>query len=49
MMEEVIVDERYKEPKAYNKSVLEEKACEFLKLIKQSDYKVIEQLNYTSA
>ena len=29
--------------------MLEEEACEFLKLIKQSDYKIIEQLNRTPA
>ena len=48
-MEEVIVKEGCKEPKAYKRDVSEEEACEFLKLIKQSDYKVIEQLNRTPA
>ena len=49
VIEEVIVEEGCKEPKAYNRSVSEEEAYEFLKLIKQSDYKVIEQLNRTPA
>ena len=47
MMEEVDVDEGHKKPKAYEKSVIEEKACEFLKFTKQSDYKKFKQLNRT--
>ena len=48
-MEETIVGKGHKEPEAYKKNVSEKEACEFLKLIKQSDYKVIEQLNRTPA
>ena len=47
-MEEIIVEEGCKEPKAYKRNVLEEEIYEFLKLIKQSDYKVIEQMNCKS-
>ena len=49
VMEEIIVEEGCKEPKAYKRNVLEDEAYEFLKFIKQSDYKVIEQLNHTPA
>ena len=47
VIEETIVKEGCKEPKAYKGSVLKEKAYELLKLIRQSDYKIIEQLNHT--
>ena len=42
VMKEVIVEEECKKTKAYKRNVSKEKACEFLKLIKQSDYKVVE-------
>ena len=43
------MEEGCKKPKAYKRNVLEEKACEFLKLIKQNNYKMINQLNHTPA
>ena len=42
------MEERCKEPRAYKRIMLEE-ACEFLKLIKQSDHNVIKHLNCTPA
>ena len=47
VMEEIIIEKGCKEPKAYKRNVLKEEPSEFLKLIKQSNYKVIEQLNRT--
>ena len=41
VMEETVMEEGCKKPMAYKRNVLEEEAYEFLKLIKQSDYKVI--------
>ena len=48
-MEEIIMEEGCKEPKAYKRNVSKEEIYELLKLIKQSDYKVVKQLNHTPA